>query len=857
MLQLNRTVGVVARATIAAAMLISGTAASAQTGAEEPIEAIAARAAARVAVLDLKVSGTPSPREYAIASFVLERAHQLAPQDEVILRNLIEACENAGDPDRVARFTRDLVALNPADTVAQLRLISAKIRETQNADDRLAAYDRWLGPDAASVDPSVRSRLAVDAALLAREKGDMAGFAKRLGTALELDSTNKDAATLALAFYTQRVGEPAGQFEMMLAVLKADPLDVDLHLSIARHLASHGAYAGAKRFYASYMGLMSKLDPQGIPDDVLAESDVARWLVEGGRPLITEYNQSIFEARQAVQRQREAAEEAKIPLDSIPTPEAIRLKMSAEWVRLAAAVALGDDQLIDGAYNEFIESARQEMALQERAGTTDTPDTPADPAKPKTPEDEAAESQAEMEKTERMRGVVEEATLGGLLANRGIEDLQRAMKTLRENPGGDPDKMTNLEGWNLFRQGDPEGAERLLKPIADHNTVAAIGLAMITESRGDKPAAAAAYQEIAEREPGTIPAAFASTRYQVLMNQPLPATALAGRLDGLAAGVPSWLELLIESPRRIQFIDTRLDRIEAGPMDAARIKVTITNVSSVPLAVGPDGPINSRFLVAPSLQIGTDPIPTGAMLQVASMDQRMRLQPRESFSAEIDADSAVLASLVSQVAARPCRLRYRLLQGFELYERKTGQAYDSGPFSLALECGPLIRPTVPTFVSDMPGLIGLAEQGKDKDVATAVLAVRGRLIKLLELPAPSDQELEQFFAAVAKTLPRLSPAGQVLVLSLSPSAALVSPAGVVDAAARQLSDPVVRAVFLAVRVSKPDDPAMSDDLTRAHADLGRLAALVRERLAAGVPSLATFRSPAAPTAPDSGAQGEK
>ena len=35
----------------------------------------------------------------------------------------------------------------------------------------LAAYDRWLGSEADGVDPSIRSRLALDAALLARERG--------------------------------------------------------------------------------------------------------------------------------------------------------------------------------------------------------------------------------------------------------------------------------------------------------------------------------------------------------------------------------------------------------------------------------------------------------------------------------------------------------------------------------------------------------------------------------------------------------------------------------------------------------------------------------------------------------------
>ena len=54
--------------------------------------------------------------------------------------------------------------LDPSDTVAQLRLISARIGQFQTAEERLAAYERFTGPEGKGLDPAIRSRLALDAA---------------------------------------------------------------------------------------------------------------------------------------------------------------------------------------------------------------------------------------------------------------------------------------------------------------------------------------------------------------------------------------------------------------------------------------------------------------------------------------------------------------------------------------------------------------------------------------------------------------------------------------------------------------------------------------------------------------------
>src|SRR5690606_26138102 len=162
--------------------------------AQGDVDALAAREVARIAQLDLRRTPTPTAADFAIAADVLRIAHALAPDDEQILRLLIEAVgQGGGAPEEVTSLSRTLLALNSKDTVTQLRVISDAISRLQSVDARLAAYDNYLGPRGRSLDASVRSRLALDAALLLRERGDIEGFAERLSLAAELDSTNKDA----------------------------------------------------------------------------------------------------------------------------------------------------------------------------------------------------------------------------------------------------------------------------------------------------------------------------------------------------------------------------------------------------------------------------------------------------------------------------------------------------------------------------------------------------------------------------------------------------------------------------------------------------------------------------------------
>ena len=125
---------------------------------------LASDALARLALTALREIIDPTPDDYRLSALALRVARRAYPNDVELLRLEIDAWDAAGDQDSAIAGTRQLVRLNPVDDVAWLRIVNHNIRRLQNAEERLAAYDRLLGPDGRALDPSIRSRLALDAA---------------------------------------------------------------------------------------------------------------------------------------------------------------------------------------------------------------------------------------------------------------------------------------------------------------------------------------------------------------------------------------------------------------------------------------------------------------------------------------------------------------------------------------------------------------------------------------------------------------------------------------------------------------------------------------------------------------------
>lgn len=788
---------------------------------------IAARCLTRVALADLRIVAGPKVRDYQVTAELLEVAHALSPDDTTLLRLLIEAHANGENPDRVDELTRDLLRLDPADTVAQLRLISTSLRRLQSVEQRLAAYDRWLGKAGESVDASVRSRLALDAALLSRETGDADGFVRRLSRAVELDSTNKDAAVLALTFFSQRIDDPVGRLELMLGVLKADPIDPDAHYAIARHLAAQGAFKGAARFFDTGRTIRGTLGFQSSSDEDL-EVDILRWHLQGPRAVVDNLNRGLSDIRDSYVRQREALVREKQPVDSVPDPSHVRLTMANEWLRLLATLALDDDDLLRPAFEEMVVTAHQQIEELENPATRE-------------------EGMTDEQVADRIRGLRAELIAMRLWTGRELDQAAQALDVLRADPAADPIRIRRLDALAKLRSGQADTAEQALRDLGPDDDLAQLWLCVAAQTRADKAAAAAQFADFARAHAGTLFGAYAYTRAERLAGSPPAPVATTAKLEQLAAEAPRWIESFVASPRRFTSLSARVEPLEARMLDPVRMTITLGNISPIPLGVGPDRPISSRLLIAPDLQVATEPVATSSLLQVQSLERRLRLLPREEFETVISPDAGMLGTTLDLIYTKPVRVRYTILQAFELTQ---SGAYDAGPYGLSAQVGPVIRPASIKINADVAAMTRWAEAGTPRELIETIILLRGRSLPITAAQPLTPDEQRAIFDAAARRFPQLSPEWQIALLALAPpavSSAKLLPAEEpavlpLDVASQASTDPRVRTIVAALRTASPSDPFLTALSSDENPRLQALARNVQGRLSEGTRCYASFDS---------------
>ncbi|MEM1423334.1 MAG: hypothetical protein AAGH64_04950, partial [Planctomycetota bacterium] len=235
---------------------------------------------ARVARKRLVVTEDPSGVDYRAMAEAIAGARSLVGPDAELLRLEIEARLAGVDEEGASRLSRELLRIDPRDQVAQLRVAIDAVRDKQTAIGRLEAYELFLGPRGNAFDPSIRSRLAVDAALIARERGSERQFIEYITLATTLDPSNKEAAALYASHFLALTDDPVERADLLTNIVLADPLDPEALQNLAIELVQHGAYAGAYDLLNHTFSVYALLR-QAPPLRLRVELTLAEWNEKG------------------------------------------------------------------------------------------------------------------------------------------------------------------------------------------------------------------------------------------------------------------------------------------------------------------------------------------------------------------------------------------------------------------------------------------------------------------------------------------------------------------------------------------------------------------------------------------------
>lgn len=784
---------------------------------------LAAAELVRLAMLDLRLDDVVDASDYAITAQVLEAALSLTPDDLDIVRLLIRAHDAAGNRDRVLELTRRVVEADPSDTVAQLRLLSAAVAQHQDADERLARYERLIGPGYDWVDASVRSRLALDAALLYRETGNIEGFTSMLRAALELDETNKDAASLLVTYATPAAVTSRDRFDLLLVLLGADPLDADTHLAVARELGSAGAYTGAKRFYENHRRLSQT---RGVrpTNAVTGEYQAVEWAVNGAEGVLTGLKSELDLLRQRAVDQIRELQAANQPLDRATNPDAVQLNPDLQRVVVAAASGLGDEGRVRWGLDEIDRSVRMSRAVIDQARKAGT--APAETIE--RAEEAYSASSAELAWLRVWTGVQ-------------VDEAAAQIESIKTVAGVNADSLARLEGWLAVRRGEWDRARELLEPRAEQDPRSGLGLVVMAEARGELDAAAAGYTAHWRRMPGTLAGLWARERARLLTGRTPDPSAECVELESAARAVPSWLERLIEDPRRMMTLRAEIGAPQLSLFDRSFVTIRIKNISPIPLALGPEKPINSRLLLVPRVDLGADKLRQGVFPEVFSLDRRLRLMPHEEVSIRAWVDGGYSGWFLCQLAGRAARVRWRVLQGFSLAEDGT---YAAGPFCLSTETEAQFRSVLPDARFELPILLKQLEHGNNRDLARTLAALRWQVALAVEGGAKVDEETASGLSgALLRRYVNCDRIGRTLMLAMVPAGGRFPPLAGFDAAAEQEeSDPLVQLAALISRANRPDSPVITRLLGSADPSIAALAAQYQEKLRAGAMTYSQLRS---------------
>ena len=796
----------------------------------------ASRAMQQHAMLELRMQTKPTPDDFRIAMLTLELARDLSPNDAELARSIAAAAWSTGRADLLIEATRNLVKLDPSDTVAQLRLITATIAQLQTAEARLSAYERFLGPAGASLDPSIRSRLAIDAALLYRERGEDERFVDALNRAIALDGTNKAAAQLALTFYTNQTVDPIGAFELQLNLLYADPLDPNVHQSLANALALEGAMNESLRFHNHVIRLATLEGRFG--EALEMESLALAWQLRGGEPLLDALEARLARQRREAQEQRVLAIERDLPLDNLVDPKDVRLDPDKDKLRILLGLALEKPEIVRAAMSDLTNSiffAAQRLM---------------DPAtRPAGMSEEQGLSQ--------LIGMLVELQLYRLWANLDREQVDSDLDVLRERAVGDVDTLLEpLKPWLLLRDGKPEEAIEFTmsrRGAIGRLAEIAAALAMIEL---DRKAEASEILVDASR-PLALSSIGAWCRHMALaLDSKAKILSPTGRaLSTLSNEVPRFIDDMIVDPSTFMSLRIETDHRSLGPIDPFTVRVRLRNLARIPLGVGSDRPLNSRILLQPHRDNNTAYFAGILFPEVIELDRRLRLNYLESIEVEVPVDLGATGYVMSLNLLFNHRMRWRALQGFRI--GRLG-SFVPGPLCLSDETFAVEKLMAPERAL-LRGVEVDILTVRIRTATTAQLPHLAQLVRSLMLgwPDPNQRRPDPLALVLAETVTlRMrdgQPIEQLLLASIMPPEPLDPSMTRFDQVAvfvpqqpdfrDQPHAALIEAMVLLTRVRNADDPFIEFVKTSPDPRLVELAGLVRERLEQSRPCIARAKHP--------------
>lgn len=563
------------------------------------------------------------PAEIEAAIYLSLRSARILPEEAARWRSVLamsglggEGLGLAGEAN--AQAIARLAQLCPADQPIRLRRLVMEVEKRETAQARVQAYKSFLTPEAIkAIGHSVASRLSFDLALLESRMGDVDGFANDLSKSLLMSPSFPAAAETAAGFIAERIDDPVGECELLVTAALANPIEERSWTRLSALLMQEGAYNSAVRVIglAVDCARTDRVAEKNV-DVMIGDLALALWgagrIEDAAVALKKRLNENRDQFTAAVQSFNPGF--TKADAESIPGPVApILTTIAAGIERTNRSPATLD------AVRVMIASVLDQIKVAEQLAKRNADSGLG----PKTPDPSVAAAAA---------AELLDVTTSGALLGADEATLTAAIGEIEKRAPLTQEAKDRFSAWGKLRAGDFAAAFEAFDKAPAQSVSIRFGRAEALEGLGKRQDAARAFLSIAAESRGTLIGLLADDRLKSLVTTGIGPTAAVKAIDGVVASIPSTMERFLSQSRpAVQFTVTPKAK-ELKPFDPILYTLTIKNLTTLTLAVTPEGPIKEFVLLQPLLIVPGKSGPERLVPVVIPFDRAIELAPGESMS---------------------------------------------------------------------------------------------------------------------------------------------------------------------------------------------------------------------------------
>ena len=568
-------------------------------------------AAKRLATEFVKVARSATMTEplttNAISTSVcfIREALKLDPNNPSIWRAALQVAQMADLPDFEREAVQGLLAVTPNESAAQLARLRLAIEQTNTADQRMAVYEQLLSnQNKELLDFRVASRLALDAALLQRQLGDVSQFARWLAESVALDPSYLDATLLAVGFFGDESADILTRAELLSAAVLANIRDLALQVSLAEFLMSYGDYKNASMVYQIILGDDARGHTK-ISDGLLADIALSKWGAGDSKGAL-----DIISARQTLvdvsfRKQTKQQQSRLTPLEVSRIHAPLTPKLAT--IRTAIYRDLEGEASPENALSSALSSLLTLAQIYESQGPT---------SKIKVVEMNL------------------QATWISLWLGNDADSSELLLAAVERDADIHPAEKQRLEGWIALRRGDIEGAITILSSLPNDMS-SQVGLAEAYRLAGNKQAAAKLLLSVARNSGGTILGVWARKQLEKMVGTTFLIRPEVVQLQEPMFGLQNTFDLIHSDPRPVVDLQLVPEEITFAPYSPILFRVELTNNTTIPLVIAKNGPIQPLLLIETLIEISG--VELGSVPPIiVPINIELSLLPREKLITEID-----------------------------------------------------------------------------------------------------------------------------------------------------------------------------------------------------------------------------